>query len=435
MLQQDIVRFVEGWTFDGQTGECVNIPQVIGGNAVSGRTSATALPCVERQGMLWICPTPGADVSPAAIAVLPELDEPGWTSDDFVRDMPVDFTLLLENVADPDHGVFAHQTATFDSFTASAAHPMAVSTAPGPGGDKILGRVAGVLKMTGKNEAEKKKAMRGEAGSGEEVTATLEFAPPVHVRWARFDASGRTTFITAFWASPAGLGRTRFFLRYARSIAPWFHPPRWLFHILINGFLDQDTYLLATQQEVTLAAELGAARANLGSGPGGAEEPGEHAPIMDRRRLFCHRSPTDNFLIAMGRWLDAAVPRVPNRYRLLVSADAAGALAVGAARREDVLDRLACQTALCPESAAAYSRFKAARLVLGVAAALGAAALVAGAAVGLDRAALIRWAAAAAAAAAGALVAHKLARQFEYVYTRDRQAADLKRIPKFVPDK
>ena len=69
-------------------------------------------------------------------AVLPQLDEPGWTSDDFVRDMPVDFTLLLENLADPDHGIFAHQTTSFDSFTASAAHPMAVSTAPGPGGDK-----------------------------------------------------------------------------------------------------------------------------------------------------------------------------------------------------------------------------------------------------------------------------------------------------------
>ena len=65
-------------------------------------------------------------------------------------------------------------------------------------------------------------------------------------------------------------------------------------------------------------------------------------------------------------------------------------MAVGPARREDVLDRLACQTALCPDTAAAYGRFRGARLALGAAAALAAAALVAGAAVGLDRAALIR---------------------------------------------
>ncbi len=34
-------------------------------------------------------------------AVLPELDKEGWTSDDFVRDMPVDYTLLVENLLDP----------------------------------------------------------------------------------------------------------------------------------------------------------------------------------------------------------------------------------------------------------------------------------------------------------------------------------------------
>ncbi len=34
-------------------------------------------------------------------AVLPELDKENWTSDDFVRDMPVDYTLLVENLLDP----------------------------------------------------------------------------------------------------------------------------------------------------------------------------------------------------------------------------------------------------------------------------------------------------------------------------------------------
>ena len=71
------------------------------------------------------------------LAGLPELDEPGWTSDDFIRDFPVDFTLVLENVADPDHGIFAHQTPIFDSFAASAEYPMQVSTEPGRGGPKV----------------------------------------------------------------------------------------------------------------------------------------------------------------------------------------------------------------------------------------------------------------------------------------------------------
>ena len=33
----------------------------------------------------------------------------GWTSDDFVRDFDVDYTLIMENLMDPDHGLFAHQ--------------------------------------------------------------------------------------------------------------------------------------------------------------------------------------------------------------------------------------------------------------------------------------------------------------------------------------
>ena len=40
-------------------------------------------------------------------AVLPELDEEGWTSDDFVRDMPVDYTLLVENLLDPGQTLHA----------------------------------------------------------------------------------------------------------------------------------------------------------------------------------------------------------------------------------------------------------------------------------------------------------------------------------------
>ena len=36
-------------------------------------------------------------------AGIEELDMPGWTCNDFVRDFPVDYTLLLENLMDPDH--------------------------------------------------------------------------------------------------------------------------------------------------------------------------------------------------------------------------------------------------------------------------------------------------------------------------------------------
>lgn len=52
-----------GWSFDGETGDCTNIPQVAPGGAVSGRTCATALPCAEYQGIVWVYPSPGAQPS------------------------------------------------------------------------------------------------------------------------------------------------------------------------------------------------------------------------------------------------------------------------------------------------------------------------------------------------------------------------------------
>ncbi|KAL0049294.1 hypothetical protein WJX82_010688 [Trebouxia sp. C0006] len=165
-----------GWSFDGQSGICTNIPQISAGQKLTGRTCATALSACERQGMIWVYPNPGAAPSQDSIPVLPELDEENWTSDDFVRDMPVDYTLLVENLLDPDHGLH--------------------------------------------------------------------------------DKQGSTNFISAFYLLPAGFGKTRFMSRYVRSIAPKVHPPRWLVSIALNRFVDQDTYLLATQQSVTLSNEL-----------------------------------------------------------------------------------------------------------------------------------------------------------------------------------
>lgn len=94
------------------------------GATIAGRTCATALPAREFQGMVWVYPGKNPDYD--NIASLPELDQPGWTSDDFIRDFPVDYSLILENVSDPDHGLFAHQATYFDSYSASPDYPMRV---------------------------------------------------------------------------------------------------------------------------------------------------------------------------------------------------------------------------------------------------------------------------------------------------------------------
>ncbi len=70
---------------------------------------------------------------------------------------------------------------------------------------QVLGRVPGVLKLT-KKDADKEKVLYGEEGKPTDVVATMEFEPPTHVRWARYDASGKTKFIASFYCTPAGPG-------------------------------------------------------------------------------------------------------------------------------------------------------------------------------------------------------------------------------------
>ena len=62
----------------------------------------------------------------------------------------------------------------------------------------------------------------------------------------------------------------------------------------------QDTNLLATQQEVTLSAELAAAAAAVDGGD-------DDTTGATRHQMFTYRSPTDNLLVSLGRWLGAAI--------------------------------------------------------------------------------------------------------------------------------
>ncbi len=110
-----------GWKFQGD-GSCVSIPQAsskekeeaICGNARScGKAYATR----EEQGLLWVFPgevKKEEDAYPP-VPVCPMIasrDEKDLTyiMTPFFRDLPYDFSTLLENVADPSHVPFSHHT-------------------------------------------------------------------------------------------------------------------------------------------------------------------------------------------------------------------------------------------------------------------------------------------------------------------------------------
>lgn len=106
-----------GWQFSG-CGACTAIPQ--GGDPANPRAAVAAFQCVERQGMVWVKLQPvkqassgnaadAAAVSMDDIPVLPELDEPDWFEGAPVfRDLPMEYSTLIENVVDAGHVPFTH---------------------------------------------------------------------------------------------------------------------------------------------------------------------------------------------------------------------------------------------------------------------------------------------------------------------------------------
>ena len=117
-----------------------------------------------------------------------------------------------------DHGLYAHQTPTFDSYTASQDFPMHITEHSTSSSYKLVGEVAGILKMTGKDDSAKTKPLPGEkVSSASDITARIVFQSPTMVRWSRHDKQGSTNFISAFYLLPAGFGKTRFMSRYAAT--------------------------------------------------------------------------------------------------------------------------------------------------------------------------------------------------------------------------
>jgi len=102
-----------GWTFDAG-GACTRIPQLSDAKAAatacaSPKACVTAYPCRAQDGLLWIWPEPTAKSAAIAQATpVPGLPSTTQFTPWFVRDLPVRFDTLMENVMDPSHVPFAH---------------------------------------------------------------------------------------------------------------------------------------------------------------------------------------------------------------------------------------------------------------------------------------------------------------------------------------
>lgn len=401
-----------GWSFDA-SGACKSVPQRQGD--ASTALCATAVPCRVEQGLLWLFP--GADAENAKPPPrVPEMDDAAFKWSTAVRDLPIDYSILIENILDPDHGLFAHQAPPFDLYTATRDAPQTVTLAEtSPGFFSLSSAVAATPKLAKTKEKPgvvKDTTLVGATiGGALNITGALTgistFRPPCTIATGRRDGNGETKFQACFWITPTGVGRTRF-MSAAVGRLP-FSVPRWVQHVGLNNFLDQDTHLLATQQPYVLAAEYKAATTG--------------DPLV-RRQLYKYSSPTERLLVEVGKFMDAAVPKTPNRYaeplRLLMPCPP----------RATTLDRYAQHTQVCPDSCGAVRNANALRFAAWAAAATVAAGRVA------RLNSVIRAAASPAALALAAVgyAAHAFVGEFSFKYVSAKRDRDLRGIPKVFAD-
>lgn len=353
-----------GWSFNGD-GSCVEIPQVASLEdrddvmaSFSSRTSGTARPCQISQGMIWIYPGGGWEEASAALPPprIPEYDMPGFrVGAAAIRDFPIDFSVLLENIMDPDHGIFVHATAVFDRYSASKDVPQSVEEEilnDGKGW-KITSRVDDVEKLLSidKTRRGKEKKVKSSAGGTKEnmLVATSVFSAPNLVTLGRHDKeTGETTFTNAFLICPTGVGRSRFMSCLVLK-APFF-APRWLVHSLFNNFLDQDTHLLATQQKHVLQWEANATKEHqqqhLLKGDDN-DVPSLNSKV--RKRNYVYQSPTEKMGARLGSFFDATLSKIPGRTEKLLELSSSGQL-LKSPEREFTLDRRLQHLAICPGS-------------------------------------------------------------------------------------
>jgi phenylpropionate dioxygenase-like ring-hydroxylating dioxygenase large terminal subunit len=355
-----------GWSFDGTSGDCLEIPQLVkpeGGDdnsikpsiqKLSQRTSATAVPTMMHEGMVWLFP--GGNLEQALLAPpppsVPEYASGQLKMSTALRDLPVDWPILLSNICDPDHGVFAHQAKAFDWYTASVEEPVElIQEFPNSGkGFVMKGKVLAtdkVLQVDRKirgteDEFERKQLKKQKKKKTTTPMATSLIQLPNHVQLKRVNPETNTTnFVSTFYVCPVGVGRSRF-MSAGYSAMP---PKRWMTKLFLDNFLDQDTYLLATQEHTLLAKEAEELKRILKDHP----DDFDRQKLSVRRNLFALQSPSEKIGSKLEQFWDATLTRVPNRVENLLKLDNAGAL-LQAKTREQVLDRASQHLRICPDA-------------------------------------------------------------------------------------
>ncbi|KAJ8607987.1 hypothetical protein CTAYLR_008226 [Chrysophaeum taylorii] len=336
-----------GWRFDGK-GACVAIPQEEASKpADKARCGATALETAERNGLVfaWTAPLYGLghepDYGALARAALDEIfvDEPGAVWTDYSRDLPMDATVLIENVLDPSHLPFTHD-GTISRRAAARAVPF------GP-------------IETSKHGFSAERRTPGTRG----VVAWR--APNLVVSRTERPRSFRDWNVV--YAVPSEPGKCRLIVRVVFEVAKIpnriqralistaFRAPPWIGHLSSHRVLEDDNvFLHHMNRDIVVGEDDGdydrVARAAI---------PGVVArrALAPRWRERWHLATSaDATVVAFRRWLDTYTAGRGVVYSPSLALDKRDVPAPSDLSRNQIIDRYAAHTSHCASCAAARRR-------------------------------------------------------------------------------
>uniref|UniRef100_A0ACD6A3I4 Uncharacterized protein n=1 Tax=Avena sativa TaxID=4498 RepID=A0ACD6A3I4_AVESA len=239
-----------GWCFDGR-GSCEFIPQAPAlGPPVHKKSKAcvAAYPTVVQNNVLWFYPRAGAEhrdvLQRKRPPLIPEIDDPSFTTAYGLRDLPLGFDMLMENLMDPAHLPYAHK---------GLWERLRYKEDPGRAEFDLEG--GRPLKMKVEEANVDGFLSRQDNGGYIRYAApfTVYYGSPLPGDQEPPEAHKNTKkprFLLAFMCVPVAPGRSRMIWAFPRNYGLWLNNimPRWFFHIAQNALLDSDLYLLHVEE-------------------------------------------------------------------------------------------------------------------------------------------------------------------------------------------
>ena len=313
-----------GWQFEGKCGTCTKLPQLEASKPIRDFYGAQPYPIQEAQGIVFVYL--GANASRAEklpLPLVPELDQEGWIYEqDYMRDLPYDYTTLVENIIDPSHVPVSHH-GTVQGDRSLAQHIDTSVRSASKGTPSAVASTAGVG-FEGITEVPLHASTRL-SFTQQKAQQRVVFTAPSLLQYHFSVSAGNACAL--FYPTPVARGRSRVLVRRGRNFATErvMNTAQLVAkHLENNIVFDQDMAFLRGQ-EARLQAERpdgwgGAWRAaSSGIPPVNDEEEaalaasGEEEWRGEAGRGYVMPAQADRFVISWRKQLEATAHALPWR--------------------------------------------------------------------------------------------------------------------------